>query len=104
MRPVLAGDVFALAQLLRTKRVSNRSGFCRQILSEADHADKYRKRLGRLHGDWGNGSLMGRALTEKKVDRRCCADFQSEEFCANLSIVLEELAAFREYKRSKSGR
>lgn len=103
MRPVLAGDVFALAHALLPLTGRMRQTTCIRMLQEADWADKYRKRYGGLHPVWGNGSLMGRVGAQSCTITACPA-FQSTEFCASLASVLVTLEHWRRFKAHRSGR
>ena len=64
MRPVLHTDLLMAARAARCVPVASRSERLAQWLREAHWADRYRKRLGRAHPHWGNGSLLARAMTE----------------------------------------
>jgi hypothetical protein len=61
MRPVMHGDLTAMARHLLTLPADQRPAACMQALDQADAADRFRKRLGRTHPRWGNGTLMARA-------------------------------------------
>ncbi len=81
MRPILIGDILACARLLQRQPHALRLKLCAQWLYETHCADKYRKRKGRVHPKWGNGSLMARctakgpcALTPTSIN---CAEFRS---------------------------
>jgi hypothetical protein len=63
MRPVMHGDLTALARHLMTMPTAQRPAGCAQLIAEADAADRYRKRFGRAHPLWGNGTVMARART-----------------------------------------
>ena len=67
MRPVLHGDLITAARALEALAPSVRGGAAQAWLSEAHAADLYRKRLGRVHPRWGNGSLMGRVMCEPRL-------------------------------------
>ncbi|WGW02523.1 DUF7742 family protein [Tropicibacter oceani] len=62
MRPVLPGDVSAAARALLAVPASARGGLARRLVLQADAADRYRRRLGKAHPFWGNGTLMAAAL------------------------------------------
>lgn len=64
MRPILSGDLLIAARALLCVPAPKRAGRMRQWLDESHWADGYRKRLGRAHPRWGNGSLMSRAMAE----------------------------------------
>ncbi len=61
MRPVMHGDLTAAARHLLTLPDSLRASSCAQLITQADAADRYRKRFGRAHPAWGNGTLMASA-------------------------------------------
>ncbi|TDK49847.1 hypothetical protein [Antarcticimicrobium luteum] len=68
MRPVLHGDVCCAARALLAAAPEDRGALCRQILNQAWAADRYRRRHGRLHPRWGNGSLMAAARKHPMAD------------------------------------
>ncbi|MBS0124254.1 hypothetical protein [Thetidibacter halocola] len=61
MRPVLHGDVIAAARAILPLPPLAREAAARRLVAQAEAADRYRKRMGRVHRDWGNGTLMGAA-------------------------------------------
>lgn len=62
MRPILHGDVVSAARLLLSLPEATRPRVIDRLLTQADAADRFRKRLRRAHPVWGNGSL-GSAVT-----------------------------------------
>ena len=59
------------------------------MLAEADAADAWRLRTGRMHPIWGNGTLMAAAL------RRAAAPeppLHDRAYCAALSLTYAALA------------
>lgn len=64
MRPILIDDLLLAARAAGLHPPEMRAGRLAQWLGEAHGADLYRKRLGRMHPRWGNGSLMARAMAE----------------------------------------
>lgn len=58
MRPVMMGDVIAAARVLCAARVGDRAALMRRLLRAASLADRHRRRTGRAHPAFGNGSLM----------------------------------------------
>ncbi|GAA4224789.1 hypothetical protein GGQ68_001883 [Sagittula marina] len=62
MRPVLAGDVTAVARALLRVPQSVRPGLAHDIIAQAHAADRHRRRLGKCHAHWGDGTLMAAAL------------------------------------------
>lgn len=62
MRAVTHGDVVAAARAIRRMPRAARLGAVMGMLEKAHVADRFRKRFGRAHPLWGNGSLMAVAL------------------------------------------
>ena len=63
MREIVHGDVVAAACALLAVTPEGWEARIAAYLIWADAADRYRRRLGRAHPVWGNGSLMGAALS-----------------------------------------
>ncbi|NNE53829.1 MAG: hypothetical protein HKN30_15670 [Sulfitobacter sp.] len=61
MRPVLISDLRAVMRVLVAAIPEDRARLCRRIVREAELADRYTRRLGRVHPQWGNGTLMAAA-------------------------------------------
>lgn len=61
MRPVLLTDLRAAAAVLAAAPEADWPGLAQRLVSEADAADRYRKRFGRAHCRFGTGSLMAAA-------------------------------------------
>jgi len=61
MRPVMHGDLTSLARHLLVLPSAARKLTCARLITQADAADRYRKRFGRAHPHWGNGTLMAAA-------------------------------------------
>lgn len=53
MRQVGLADLHHAARAVQRKPVSERGGFCRDLVWRAHVADKYVKRLRKLHPVWG---------------------------------------------------
>jgi hypothetical protein len=67
MRDVTHGDTVAAASLLRRALRETWEGMLETLFERAHVADLYRKRLGRIHPRWGNGSLMSAVLCESAI-------------------------------------
>jgi hypothetical protein len=63
MRPVLYGDLHAAARRLSGLSAGERAGALAEMLYRAHCADRFRRRTGRGHPEWGNGSLLMAAGT-----------------------------------------
>lgn len=61
MRAVTLGDLDVAARVIL--RADNRVAAAEEMLRRAAAADLYRKRLGKLHRSWGNGTLSAAALS-----------------------------------------
>ncbi|MGB8623260.1 MAG: hypothetical protein WCD16_10615 [Paracoccaceae bacterium] len=102
MRPVLHGDVVAAARALLPLPERARRDALRGMLTRAGAADAYRKRFGRAHPDWGNGSLMavaqrGATAPEPFLD--------VSDYCRCMALVFDTLVAWRaERAASNRGR
>ena len=57
MRTVVPGDLIAAAQVLQLVPPDCRKSTADRIVANAHAADQFRKRLGRAHEIWGNGTL-----------------------------------------------
>lgn len=62
MRTITHGDVTAAARAVRGLPQNHQRRAILSLLVKADAADRFRKRFGRAHPAWGNGSLMAAAL------------------------------------------
>ena len=89
----MIGDLLALARLLARRAPGDWGWFADQALSQAHAADKFRKRYGRLHGRWGDGSLLGWCLL--RGEDRARVDFSDQMFCRALAQAIAALAQWR---------
>ena len=90
MRRVLIGDLMAGAAALRDAPAPYRATALR-LIEESHAAHAYGKRFGRPHQNWGNGSLMGRALMERAT---LTTDWPVASLRA-LSVLCDVLADWR---------
>lgn len=95
MRPVHHGDVMAVASALLAVAPHKRRRYLRELFTQADAADAYRRRVGRAHPLWGNGSLMSLA---RKGGLPPQPGLESDAFCACMAAVFEALVAWRAEK------
>lgn len=100
MRPVLHGDVTAAARALMPLSEKARPAALRGMLARAGAADAFRKRFGRAHPDWGNGSLMAVALRGVRGPEPF---LDTPDYCRCLALVFEELVKWRAEKAAKGG-
>ncbi|MEO5615888.1 MAG: hypothetical protein ABIR04_13330 [Cypionkella sp.] len=88
MRRCLPGDLFEAASLLAAS--SDPAVLINRLLDQADAAHRYSKRFGRAHPQWGNGSLMARALAEPGPRHN---PLHSTGFLSALALVSGQLAS-----------
>ena len=62
MRPILPGCLDRGVAALLAARPEARPALAGRIVAEARAADAWRRRMGRAHPLWGDGSLMAAAL------------------------------------------
>lgn len=67
MRPVGLGDLSAAAGALAAVAPARRAGLMAILIAEAETADRFRRRHGRPHPDFGNGTLMAAALARPQA-------------------------------------
>lgn len=80
----LIGDLVAAATVVAAADPPERSRLAQGLIEQADAAHRFAKRLGRAHPDWGNGSLMSRALL---VPQQKSSPQDSEDFLWSLAMV-----------------
>lgn len=68
MRALMISDLRAILRVLRLAEERKRVGLCRKILWEAEVADRFTRRLGRVHPAWGSGTLLGAAAAYPMAD------------------------------------
>ncbi len=99
MRPVGHGDVSAAACVLLAAAPDSRPRLLARLLAEAETADAYRLETGRPHPLWGNGSLMGAALTHARASEPALDD---PDYAACMALIFEALVR-RHRRPSQSG-
>ena len=62
MRQIGLGDLHHAARVIQAMPEDARVQTCAELLWQAHVADKYVKRMRKLHPKWGNGSLRAAAL------------------------------------------
>jgi hypothetical protein len=101
MRPVLHGDAVAAARALFVLPAEDRDQAMALMLSRAEAADCYRRRFARAHPQWGNGSLMAAAMSQRLPPEPPLDD---AEYCRCVASVFSVLADRRERTCALSGR
>jgi len=92
MRPVLHGDIVAAARVLFLLPAAERPAALEDLFRRAAWADDYRRRTGRMHPVWGDGSLMSVALRRDTPPEPPLSD---SGYCDCLAQVFEGLVAWR---------
>ncbi len=92
MRPVLHGDVVAAARALYPLEARTRATALESLFQRAAWADAFRKRTGRVHPVWGDGSLMAVALGHDMPPEPPLSD---SAYCDCLAQVFEGLVTWR---------
>lgn len=99
LREVHLSDVTTAARALLAVPPDLRAGLCTRLFDEADCADKFTKRLGKSHLDWGNGTLMAAARAREVLPERT---FSDPEYTSCVVLVLQSLQHHRAAKTCKS--
>ncbi len=68
MRAITSGDIGMLARHLARFRPEERQAVALRLLDRAHAADRFRRRMGRAHRLWGDGSLAA-ALPPAEIAR-----------------------------------
>lgn len=93
MRAVLFGDIEAAARALLNCPPDAREDLCDRIVAEAGLADRYVRRMGRLHPLWGNGTLRDAA---RRYGSPPAPGFDDRSYCTCFGLVLKALCHRRE--------
>ena len=80
------GDVIAAARVLAPWPRACRPKLLWRLVQEAAHADAHRRRTGRMHPAWGDGSLMAAALRRRVAKEPSLAD---EDYREAVILVLD---------------
>ena len=87
MRRILLADLAATAHLLARWPAAERPARLDMLLSQTQAADRFARRFGRPHPDWGDGSLLARALAQGNPPRP-----EDHHYWASLSLVAAAIA------------
>lgn len=85
MRQIGLTDLYHAARAVQAIPEPARAQACAQLLRQAHAADKYVKRLRKLHPEWGDGSLRAAALARSCEPRLAS---MTSDFQACLLLVL----------------
>ena len=95
MRPVLAADLICAGRAVLGAPKEERLEVARRITERADIADSFRRETGRVHAEYGDGTLAGAARKWGMRDEPtvCNPDFASA-LMAVLQVVLYRQANY----------
>ncbi|SNT38816.1 hypothetical protein SAMN04488078_11292 [Antarctobacter heliothermus] len=93
MKPVLPGDVSAVARMLLTVPPHARPERADQLIDEARAADAHCRRTGRAHPRWGDGTLMAAAHGHPMGQEVC---FDDPDYLDCQLAILHALRAFHQ--------
>jgi len=96
MRGLAHSDLVMLARRLLGLPEATWEGTVRQMLDRAHTADLYRKRTGRAHPLWGNGTLRDAA---RRYGSPPAPGFDDRSYCTCFGLVLKALCHRREKPR-----
>lgn len=99
MRRIAHPDLSAAARALLAMPEARRAAEAERIILEAEAADRYRRRTGRPHPLWGNGTLEGAARGRMLADPRALSD---SGYLGCLALVLEALLRHRREIHSRA--
>jgi hypothetical protein len=83
MRPILPPDIDLLTRVALSLPPADRARAVAMLLDRADLADRYRKRLGRVHPEFGDGSVHWLAGRMDPVRQAFC----DAAYCRALATV-----------------
>lgn len=88
MRPVMHGDISSAARALLAARPDLRPALARQMIHEAECADRYVIENRRIHPQFGNGTLMAVA---RKRPLAVEPDFDNADYSRCFEMMLRIL-------------
>jgi hypothetical protein len=92
MRPVLVNDLTSAARALLLVQPTQRKALAKSLLQAADFGDRYTRRLGRVHAEFGDGTLSAAARKHPLAIEPTLDDFA---YCQCLELVVQQLMARR---------
>lgn len=93
MRTITHGDVIAAARAIHDLPPEAQRRMVQRFLDRAHAADLFRKRFGRAHPFWGNGSLMAAATGEGRA--RPEPFLSDTPYLETLALVIETVLDWR---------
>ena len=92
MRPLAPSDLSTAARMLLVLPDADRVAVMGRVISEAEAADRYRKRIGQAHPFWGNGSLEAAARARPLAPPR---KFSDSDYLACIALALDVVLVHR---------
>jgi hypothetical protein len=92
MRHIAPSDLSAAARALLALPEPARTAAAARLVAETEAADRYRKRFGRSHPLWGNGTLEGAARGRPLAEPRSLSD---TEYLSCLAAVIDAILVHR---------
>jgi hypothetical protein len=92
MRPVLHNDLTTAARAILAAPEAEREELVAFIIQQAEFADRYYRRIGKVHCAWGDGTLAAAARPYKLKDE---PTLDNSEYCECMILVLGGLVARR---------
>ncbi|MCU0910028.1 MAG: hypothetical protein MUE98_01370 [Rhodobacteraceae bacterium] len=92
MRHIAPSDLSTAARALLALPAPARAAEAARLVSETEAADRYRKRVGRSHPLWGNGTLEGAARGRVLAEPRSLSD---TDYLSCLAVVLDAILVHR---------
>ncbi len=88
MRALQHVDVVTLARVLLGVEAGKRSEICDRFFDRAHAADKYRKRFGRIHMDYGRGDLASACWDAEKRSEPFLSD---RDYAQCMRVIFERV-------------
>lgn len=92
MRPVLINDLVTAARALLNAEPIERSALAKDLMQRADWGDRYTRRLGKSHPEYGDGTLSSAARELRLAVEPTLDD---DTYCECLELILQKLLARR---------
>ncbi len=92
MRPVGLDDLRTAARALMAVPPDNRAAHCAALFNRARQADRYVKRLRKLHPEWGDGSLRA-AARSGALGQKCWLGEREYRACCQLILSMLDAPA-----------
>jgi hypothetical protein len=98
MRPILPPDIDLLTRAMLPLPAAARPGAVQVILDRAELADRFRKRLGRVHPEHGDGSILWLVAGSERVSHVFC----DAVYCEALEAVAGAIRDWRQRRATLS--